>query len=119
ARRLRRTPPRRARPKRTTNGSIDASEFSLPAARMRIAPAALLSLLASGAARASAQGLPEAAGASPAFAECPLPGPLTASFDGAMVHVRYLADPALAGREVGSTGERCAADYLAGRFQEL
>jgi len=34
-------------------------------------------------------------------------------------HVRWLADDALGGREVGSAGERCAAGYLAARFSEL
>ena len=36
---------------------------------------------------------------------------------GALVHVRYLADDALEGREVGSPGARCAADYIASRFE--
>src|SRR5262245_64590765 len=34
-------------------------------------------------------------------------------------HVRYLADDALQGREVGTAGERCSAAYLATRFAEL
>lgn len=33
-------------------------------------------------------------------------------------HVRYLADDALRGRDSGSAGERCAADYIAARFSE-
>jgi hypothetical protein len=36
-----------------------------------------------------------------------------------MAHVRYLADDALEGREVGSSGARCAADYIAAYFQGL
>jgi aminopeptidase YwaD len=36
-----------------------------------------------------------------------------------MAHVRYLADDALQGREVGSPGERCAADYIAGYLRSL
>ncbi len=36
-----------------------------------------------------------------------------------MAHVRYLADDALGGRETGMPGARCAADYIAGFFQEL
>ncbi len=36
---------------------------------------------------------------------------------GAMAHVRYLADDALEGREVGSRGARCAANYIASRFE--
>lgn len=38
---------------------------------------------------------------------------------GALTHVRYLADDALEGREVGSRGARCAADYIASRFEAL
>jgi hypothetical protein len=34
-------------------------------------------------------------------------------------HVRYLADDALQGREVGTRGERCTTAYLATRFAEL
>jgi hypothetical protein len=33
--------------------------------------------------------------------------------------VRYLADDALEGREVGSPGARCAAEYVAARFEAL
>ncbi len=33
-------------------------------------------------------------------------------------HVRYLADDALGGREVGSPGASCAADYVAAQFRQ-
>lgn len=36
-----------------------------------------------------------------------------------MAHVRYLADDALEGREVGSWGERCAGEYIAGYLRSL
>jgi hypothetical protein len=36
-----------------------------------------------------------------------------------MTHVRYLADDALEGREVGSPGARCAAEYIAARYRDL
>jgi hypothetical protein len=34
--------------------------------------------------------------------------------EGAIAHIRYLADDALEGREAGTQGARCAADYIAG-----
>ena len=37
----------------------------------------------------------------------------------ALAHVRYLADDALEGREVGSRGAHCAADYIASRLEAL
>ena len=36
-----------------------------------------------------------------------------------MSHVRYLADDALEGREVGTQGARCAGDYLAATFDDM
>jgi len=36
-----------------------------------------------------------------------------------MTHVRFLTDDRLAGRQVGSAGERCAAAYIEAQFQEL
>jgi len=39
--------------------------------------------------------------------------------DGAFAHVRYLADDGLEGRAVGSAGARCAADYIAARFEAI
>ena len=50
---------------------------------------------------------------------CPDASALTRGLDGAMAHVRYLADDGLEGRAVGSEGARCAADYLASRFESL
>jgi len=50
---------------------------------------------------------------------CPVPETLTRGFQGPMAHVRFLADDALEGREVGSSGARCAADYIAAYFQGL
>lgn len=47
---------------------------------------------------------------------CPEPAELVAGFDGALSHVRYLADDRLEGRAVGTRGERCAGDYLAAQF---
>jgi len=76
-------------------------------------------LVASGFAPVTGQGLPDAPGASPTVASCPDPGPLTAGFEGALAHVRYLADERLAGRAVASAGERCASGYLAERFRAL
>ncbi|RMH19449.1 MAG: M20/M25/M40 family metallo-hydrolase, partial [Gemmatimonadetes bacterium] len=43
---------------------------------------------------------------------------MAGGLDGPLRHVRYLADDALEGREVGTRGERCAADYIAGAFAE-
>lgn len=50
---------------------------------------------------------------------CPDAGALTAGFDGAMAHVRFLADDLLEGRAVATPGERCAADYLVERFRAI
>jgi len=50
---------------------------------------------------------------------CPSPGALTGGLEGVLADVRYLAADELEGREVGSEGEHCAGDYLAGRFAEL
>jgi aminopeptidase YwaD len=52
-------------------------------------------------------------------ATCPAPESLVQGFQGPMIHVRYLADDALEGREVGSPGERCAGDYIAAYFRNL
>jgi aminopeptidase YwaD len=51
--------------------------------------------------------------------DCPPPAALQEGLDGALAHVRYLSDDRLGGREVGSDGARCAADYLAARFRAL
>jgi aminopeptidase YwaD len=45
---------------------------------------------------------------------CPTPASLTRGLEGAIAHIRYLADDALEGREAGTQGARCAADYIAG-----
>lgn len=50
---------------------------------------------------------------------CPDPAGLIQDLHGPVAHVRYLADDRLEGREVGSEGARCAADYLASRFRDL
>lgn len=60
-----------------------------------------------------------AAPASAQTTRCPDPAALTAGMPGPLAHVRYLADDALEGREVGTWGARCAGDYIAARFQEL
>jgi aminopeptidase YwaD len=50
---------------------------------------------------------------------CPVPETLIQGTQGSLAHVKYLADDALEGREAGSAGARCAADYIAAYFQEL
>jgi hypothetical protein len=52
-------------------------------------------------------------------ATCPDRAALTAGFSQPLADVRYLADDALQGREVGSPGARCAAEYIAQRFRSL
>jgi hypothetical protein len=51
------------------------------------------------------------------MAECPTVEGIEG--DGAMAHVRFLADDALEGRGVASRGSYCAGDYIAAHFQEL
>jgi aminopeptidase YwaD len=70
--------------------------------------AVLASLLAALTAPASAQ-----------KASCPDPARLEAGIQGPLAHVRYLADDALLGREVGTWGADCAADYIAATFRSL
>ena len=50
---------------------------------------------------------------------CPDPATLIGDVQGPLAHVRYLADDALQGREVGSWGAHCAADYIAATFQAM
>lgn len=50
---------------------------------------------------------------------CPDAATLTRGLTGPIAHVRYLADDGLEGRAVGSQGEHCAGDYLAGQFASL
>jgi len=59
--------------------------------------------------------------ATPTLAQetCPNPGDATNVDDRAMAHIRYLADDRLEGREVGTRGARCAADYIAAQFREM
>ena len=60
------------------------------------------------------------AAASSAFGQtCPDPADIIQDLDGALAHVRYLADDRLEGRAVGSFGARCAADYIAAEFSAL
>ena len=42
---------------------------------------------------------------------CPSSGEISVGELGAIAHVRFLADDALRGREVGTQGARCAGDY--------
>lgn len=82
-----------------------------------VVPAVAAAQLAAGTAPPAAA---QAVTAAPAARErCPEPALLTRGLDGAIVHVRYLADDALAGRAAGSPGERCAADYVAARFRDI
>ena len=46
---------------------------------------------------------------------CPVPQ----SGSDAIAHIRYLADDRLEGREVGTTGARCAAEYIAAQFSSI
>ncbi len=55
----------------------------------------------------------------PAQEGCPVIAGLDNVTPETLRHIRYLADDALEGREVGTPGERCAAEYLAARFREL
>ena len=64
-------------------------------------------------------GLLLAIGASAQTVSCPDPAALIAGVSGPLAHVRYLADDALEGREVGSPGAQCAAQYIAAEFQTL
>ena len=51
--------------------------------------------------------------------DCPNVDQLTAGMDPALAHVRYLADDALEGRGAGTSGARCAAQYIAGAFEAI
>ena len=50
---------------------------------------------------------------------CPDPETITGELQGALAHVRYLADDLLEGRAVATRGARCAGDYIAARFEAL
>lgn len=58
-----------------------------------------------------------AGSAAQAQQSCPDAPALTRGHPGAMAHVRFLADDALEGREVGTAGARCAAAYVAEHFR--
>jgi aminopeptidase YwaD len=66
-----------------------------------------------------ALGVGSSAGVAQTQPSCPVPEALTEGLPVPLAHVRYLADDALEGREAGSTGARCAADYIAKYFQKL
>ena len=61
--------------------------------------------------------------AGPLFAQqvldCPDVDDLTEGMDPALAHVRYLADDALEGRGAGTSGARCAAQYVADQFEAI
>ena len=94
---------------------LNAKTTRRPASRALLARTSvfLLALLLPGASWGSSKALAQSA------ATCPAPESLVQGFQGPMVHVRYLADDALEGREVGSRGERCSGDYIAGSFERL
>lgn len=50
---------------------------------------------------------------------CPVPAGVVGDFDEPMAAVRYLADDALEGRLSGTSGERCAAEYIALEFERI
>lgn len=76
----------------------------------------LLGLALTLSACASSGGPP--AGEFVAPAGCPALGAIVpAGVDGVRETVRYLADDALGGRQAGSEGERCAAEYIAWRME--
>jgi len=52
-------------------------------------------------------------------ATCPNATAITAGFSGPLADIRYLADDALEGREIGSPGALCAAEYIARRFRAM
>jgi aminopeptidase YwaD len=54
-----------------------------------------------------------------AQSHCPDPALVAAGLSGPIRDVRYLADDALQGREVGSPGARCAAQYVAARLEAM
>ena len=58
-------------------------------------------------------------GAHAAAQTCPSPDSVVDTLEGAMAHVRYLADDRLEGRAVGSRGARCAAEYIAAELGAL
>jgi hypothetical protein len=51
--------------------------------------------------------------------DCPDADRLTVGMAPALAHVRYLADDALEGRAAGTSGARCAAQYIADQFEAI
>ena len=62
--------------------------------------------------------LGESVGAQEAIT-CPVPANVVGDFNEPMAAVRYLADDALEGRLSGTTGEQCAARYIASEFERI
>ena len=60
-----------------------------------------------------------ALGAGLSAQSCPDPTTVVDTSEAPLSHVRYLADDDLGGREVGSPGARCAAEYIAAEFRAL
>jgi aminopeptidase YwaD len=54
-----------------------------------------------------------------AQSSCLDPATVIGDLNGAMAHIRYLADDRLEGRAVGSEGARCAAEYIAEQFRSI
>lgn len=63
--------------------------------------------------------MPPAAAPLAARQACPDPASMQPALSGPLSDVRYLADDRLEGREVGTAGARCAADYLVDRFEAM
>jgi hypothetical protein len=51
--------------------------------------------------------------------DCPDVDEITEGMDPALAHVRFLADDALEGRAAGTSGARCAAQYIANQFEAI
>jgi len=51
--------------------------------------------------------------------DCPDVDDITEDMEPALAHVRYLADDALKGRGAGTSGARCAAQYIADQFEAI
>ena len=64
------------------------------------------------------EGLSQSADSGGSAAACPEITRIVQGTEGPVAHIRYLADDALEGREVGTRGARCAADYIAGRLSQ-
>ena len=51
--------------------------------------------------------------------DCPDVDEIAEGMDPTLAHVRYLADDALEGRGAGTSGARCAAQYIANQFEAI